>query len=88
MYSRRVLAGEFTVINKQLFRDLNELGLWNNDMKDKILANNGSIQMIENIPENIKEIYKVFFSFFLKHGDNTSIDCLGNTSKNCDQHGS
>ncbi len=58
IYSRRVLSGEFVVVNKHLLKDLVELGLWNNDMKNKIIAANGSIQQIEEIPTDIKELYK------------------------------
>lgn len=58
IYVRRVLSGEFVVVNKHLLKDLIELGLWNDDMKNKIIAHNGSIQKIDGIPDNIKEIYK------------------------------
>lgn len=58
IYTRRVLSGEFVVVNKHLLKDLVELGLWDNDMKNKIIAANGSIQQIEEIPSNIKELYK------------------------------
>ncbi len=58
IYTRRVLSGEFVVVNKHLLKDLVELGLWDNDMKNKIIAANGSIQQIDEIPSNIKELYK------------------------------
>lgn len=58
IYSRRVLSGEFIVVNKYLMRDLVRLGLWDEEMKYKICAANGSIQQIEEIPNFIKEIYK------------------------------
>jgi ribonucleoside-diphosphate reductase alpha chain len=58
IYSRRVLSGEFTIVNKHLLKDLMKLGLWNDNMKNKIIAANGSIQNIPEIPEDIKEIYK------------------------------
>ncbi|MFB6454474.1 ribonucleoside-diphosphate reductase subunit alpha [Chitinophaga sp. Hz27] len=58
IYTRRVLSGEFVVVNKHLLKDLVELGLWDNDMKNKIIASNGSIQHINEIPANIKELYK------------------------------
>ena len=58
IYSRRVLSGEFIIVNKHLLRDLVQLGLWNNDMKNRIIANNGSIQNIREIPVDIKELYK------------------------------
>jgi ribonucleoside-diphosphate reductase alpha chain len=58
IYTRRVLSGEFVVVNKHLLKDLVELGLWDNDMKTKIISHNGSIQNINEIPANIKELYK------------------------------
>ena len=58
IYNRRVLSGEFIVVNKYLLKDLVELGIWNNKIKEKIIANNGSIQNIEEIPQNIKDIYR------------------------------
>lgn len=58
IYSRRVLAGDFTVINQHLVKDLMELGLWNDDIKDLIISNEGSIQNIEEIPQEIKDLYK------------------------------
>jgi ribonucleoside-diphosphate reductase alpha chain len=58
MYNRRVLSGEFIVVNKHLLRDLSKLGLWNDEMKNKIIANNGSVQNINEIPDNLKAIYK------------------------------
>lgn len=58
IYTRRVLSGEFVVVNKHLLKDLVELGLWDNDMKTKIISHNGSIQNIAEIPANIKELYK------------------------------
>ena len=58
IYTRRVLSGEFIIVNKHLLKDLIELGLWSNDMKNKIIAANGSIQNIKEIPAEIKELYK------------------------------
>ncbi|MBI1858394.1 MAG: ribonucleoside-diphosphate reductase subunit alpha [Candidatus Melainabacteria bacterium] len=58
LYVRRVLSGEFIVVNKHLMRDLVGLGMWNEELKNKIVAHNGSIQNIEEIPDTIKEIYK------------------------------
>lgn len=58
IYSRRVLSGEFIVVNKHLLIDLVRLNLWNNDMKNKIIAANGSVQNIAEIPSEIKELYK------------------------------
>ncbi|MFN0188505.1 MAG: ribonucleoside-diphosphate reductase subunit alpha [Bacteroidia bacterium] len=58
IYSRRVLSGEFIVVNKHLLIDLVRLNLWNNDMKNKIIAANGSVQTIAEIPQEIKDLYK------------------------------
>ncbi|WP_332733649.1 ribonucleoside-diphosphate reductase subunit alpha [Flavihumibacter sp.] len=58
IYSRRVLSGEFVIVNKHLLKDLISLGLWNNEMKNTIIAANGSIQGITNIPEDIRALYK------------------------------
>ena len=58
IYVRRVLSGEFVVVNKHLLNDLIELNLWNDEMKNRIISNNGSIQKIEDIPDHIKEVYK------------------------------
>jgi len=58
IYSRRVLSGEFVVVNKHLMRDLVKLGIWNPDLKNQIIANNGSVQNINIIPDNLKELYK------------------------------
>jgi len=66
IYTRRVLSGEFIVINKHLLHDLVELGLWNEELKQEIMRNNGSIQNIENIPEDIKELYKTVWEMSMK----------------------
>ena len=58
IYTRRVLSGEFVIVNKHLLKDLVNLGLWNNDMKNKIIAANGSVQGIDELPSEIKELYK------------------------------
>lgn len=58
IYTRRVLSGEFIVVNKYLLKDLVELGIWNQKLKDKIVSANGSVQGIEEIPQNIREIYR------------------------------
>jgi ribonucleoside-diphosphate reductase alpha chain len=58
IYTRRVLSGEFVVVNKHLLLDLVNMGIWNNDLKNKIMASNGSVQNINEIPEDIKELYK------------------------------
>ncbi len=58
IYTRRVLSGEFAVVNKHLVKDLIGLGLWNEEMKDRIIAHNGSIQYIPEIPAELKDLYK------------------------------
>lgn len=58
LYTRRTLAGEFIVVNKYLMADLMKLGLWNETMKQKIIAMNGSVQEISEIPETLKGLYK------------------------------
>ncbi|CAM8907609.1 unnamed protein product [Rhodiola kirilowii] len=58
IYSRRVLSGEFVVVNKHLLHDLTEMGVWSPDMKNKIIYDNGSILKVTGIPEELKEIYK------------------------------
>ena len=58
IYSRRVLSGEFQIVNPHMLRDLVELGLWNDTMKQMILADNGSIQNIAVIPNELKQLYK------------------------------
>ena len=58
IYQRRTLAGEFTVINKYLIKDLLDLNIWNQSMKERIIAGEGSIQHIGEIPENIRNLYK------------------------------
>lgn len=58
IYTRRTLSGEFVVVNKHLMRDLVKLGIWNENLKNKLIASNGSVQNIDEIPENIKELYK------------------------------
>ena len=58
VYNRRVLAGEFPVINKHLLRDLTSLGIWNDEIKNQLLQHNGSVQNIADIPRWIKDLYK------------------------------
>jgi ribonucleoside-diphosphate reductase alpha chain len=58
IYTRRVLSGEFIVVNKHLLKDLVKEGLWNKDMRQKIMASNGSIQNISEIPQYLKDLYK------------------------------
>lgn len=66
IYNRRVLSGEFQVVNHHLIKDLSELGLWNDDMKNLIIAHNGSIQAIDVIPSDIRELYKTVWEISVK----------------------
>ncbi len=66
MYVRRTLSGEFQVINKHLLEDLLELGLWNEEMRQKLMETNGSIQNIDTIPEDIKKLYKTVWELSMK----------------------
>ena len=66
IYTRRVLSGEFIVVNKHLLEDLVNLGLWNEDMKQELMQANGSIQNIEGIPSDIKELYKTVWEMSMK----------------------
>ncbi len=58
IYTRRVLSGEFIVVNKHLLKDLIKLKLWDENMKDRLMAANGSIQEIKEIPDDIKQLYR------------------------------
>jgi ribonucleoside-diphosphate reductase alpha subunit len=58
IYNRRVLAGEFTIVNKHLLRDLTSLGIWNESVRNRIIADRGSVQKIEEIPAKLREVYK------------------------------
>lgn len=58
IYVRRVLSGEFAVVNKYLVYDLIRLGLWNDKMRNEIIANNGSVQAVDSIPDELKALYK------------------------------
>ncbi|KAF3922254.1 hypothetical protein ABW20_dc0102957 [Dactylellina cionopaga] len=66
IYSRRVIAGEFQVVNPWLLRDLVEMGLWNDNMKNRIIADGGSIQNVDNIPADIKSLYKTVWEISQK----------------------
>ncbi|MBT8180324.1 MAG: ribonucleoside-diphosphate reductase subunit alpha, partial [Eudoraea sp.] len=66
IYTRRVLSGEFIVVNKHLLEDLVKLGLWNESLKQELMRANGSIQHIDNIPEDIKELYKTVWELSMK----------------------
>ncbi len=58
LYKRRVLSGEFIVVNKHLLKDLVAIGMWNDEMKDKLIMSNGSVQGIDEVPEHLQELYK------------------------------
>eukprot|EP00483_Globobulimina_turgida_P011813 UN11835 len=58
VYLRRTLAGEYVVLNKHLFKDLIALGIYNERMKEKLIAHNGSVQLIDEIPAKLKGLYK------------------------------
>jgi ribonucleotide reductase alpha subunit len=66
IYSRRTLAGEFVLVNKYLVEELLELGLWNEDLKNNIIANKGSVQFIDNLDIKIKEKYKTVWELKMK----------------------
>ncbi len=66
IYTRRVLSGEFIVVNKHLLEDLVELGLWNEGLKQDIMRANGSVQDIDVIPQDIKELYKTVWELSMK----------------------
>ena len=74
IYTRRTLAGEYVVINKYLINDLLKLNLWSENMKDKIIMYDGSIQNIDEIPEEIKVIYKTSWEMSQKSLINQSMD--------------
>jgi ribonucleoside-diphosphate reductase alpha chain len=67
LYKRKTLAGEFIVINKYMLKDLVELNLWNKEMKEKIIVNEGCLQHIKEIPTDIKELYKTVWEIKQKH---------------------
>ncbi|HPI06812.1 MAG TPA: ribonucleoside-diphosphate reductase subunit alpha [Saprospiraceae bacterium] len=66
LYTRRTLAGEHIVVNKHLMRDLVRLGMWNEEMREAIMAANGSIQGIEDIPKEVRDIYKTAYEISQK----------------------
>jgi ribonucleoside-diphosphate reductase subunit M1 len=74
VYTRRVLSGEFQVVNHHLIKDLSDNGLWDDDMKNKIIANNGSIQTIEVIPQEVRDIYKTVWEISVKTQINMAAD--------------
>jgi ribonucleoside-diphosphate reductase alpha chain len=66
LYTRRVLSGEFIVVNKHLLHDLVERGLWNESLKQQIMRENGSVQNIDVIPQDLKELYKTVWEMSMK----------------------
>jgi len=66
IYTRRVLSGEFIVVNKHLLQDLVNLGLWNEGLKQEVMRANGSIQHIDVIPQDIKDLYKTVWEMSMK----------------------
>ena len=74
IYTRRTLAGEFIVVNKYLMKELTELGLWNEDVKNNIIANKGSVQYINGLPDDLKEKYKIVWEIPMKHLINMAAD--------------
>jgi len=67
IYTRRTLAGEFIIVNRYLIKDLIQLGLWNERIKTNIIANNGSVQYIDGLPDHIKQKYKIVWEMPMKH---------------------
>ena len=67
IYTRRTLAGEFVIVNKYLIKELIELGVWNEELKNTIIANNGSIQHIEGLSQHVKDKYKIVWEMPMRH---------------------
>jgi ribonucleoside-diphosphate reductase subunit M1 len=74
IYTRRVLSGEFQVVNSHLMNDLASLGLWNSEMKQKIIAHNGSVQNIDEVPDDLKVLYKTVWEISQKTLINMAAD--------------
>jgi ribonucleoside-diphosphate reductase alpha chain len=66
LYTRRTLSGEFIMVNKHLMKDLINLGMWNDTMRNRLIATNGSVQNVPGIPQNIKDIYKTVWEISQK----------------------
>ena len=81
IYTRRVLSGEFIIVNKHLLKDLVKLGLWDDELKNEILRTNGSIQNIDIIPQNIKDLYKTVWELSMRD----IIDMAGERGQFIDQ---
>jgi ribonucleoside-diphosphate reductase alpha chain len=74
IYSRRTLAGEFVVINKYLMKELIDLNLWNEDIKNNIVANKGSVQQLTQLSEHLRNKYKIVWEIPMKHVIDMSAD--------------
>jgi len=74
MYVRRTIAGEFVIINKHLLRELINIGLWNEDIKQEMVKYNGSVQDIKQIPQVLKDKYKIVWEIPMKHIINMAAD--------------
>ena len=66
IYTRRTLSGEYIVVNRHLLKDLIGLGLWNDEMRQRLMASNGSVQHITEVPEHIKDLYKTTWEISMK----------------------
>ncbi len=66
LYTRRTLSGEFIMVNKHLMKDLINLGMWNDNMRNRLISTNGSVQNVPGIPQNIKDIYKTVWEISQK----------------------
>ncbi len=74
LYTRRTLSGEFIVVNKHLLQDLVERGLWSEELKQMLMASNGSIQNIEGMPQDLKDMYKTAYEISQKAIINMAAD--------------
>jgi len=74
IYTRRVLSGDFQVVNQHLLKDLSDRDLWNDNLKNEIVAHNGSIQKIESIPDDLKRLYRTVWEIPQKNLINMSAD--------------
>jgi ribonucleoside-diphosphate reductase subunit M1 len=74
IYTRRVLSGDFQVVNQHLLKDLSDRGLWNDDLKNEIIAHNGSVQKIECIPDDLKRLYRTVWEIPQKNLINMAAD--------------
>jgi ribonucleoside-diphosphate reductase alpha subunit len=66
IYSRRTLSGEYIIVNKHLLHDLIDAGLWNEEMKERLMASNGSVQEFSDVPQNLKDLYKTVWEISQK----------------------